>query len=76
MYGITKLKQVCPSRTEKKYIIEEKPAVPNTLQERKNVKQSIQTAAKEVIGYKYKEKPKEWFDNESKQAQTYKAQPK
>lgn len=33
-------------------------------------------AAKEVLGYKYKEKPKEWFDDESKQAQTYKAQPK
>jgi hypothetical protein len=29
-----------------------------------------------VIGYKYKEKPKEWFGDESKQAQTYKAQPK
>jgi hypothetical protein len=29
-----------------------------------------------VIGYKYKEKPKKWFDDESKQAQTYKAQTK
>jgi hypothetical protein len=49
--------------------IEEKPVLPNTLEkEWQNIKQSIQILAKEVIGYKNKEKCKELFDDESKQA--------
>jgi galactose-1-phosphate uridylyltransferase len=51
------------------FLLEENPVLPNTVEEEwQNIKESIQTAAKEVIRYKNKEKHKEWFSDECKQA--------